>query len=61
MRRFLPRKTDLATITDAQFNALIAIYNHTPRKCLDFKTPAEVFLSQLLHFECESTSRLSRE
>lgn len=60
MRRFLPRKTDLATITEDQFNTLIAIYNHTPRKCLDFKTPAEVFFTQLLHFECESTSPHAR-
>ena len=59
MRRFLPRKTDLATISDQHFNDLVAIYNHTPRKCLDFQTPAEVFCSQLLHFECESTCRLS--
>jgi len=59
MRRFLPRKTDLATIPEDQFNALIAIYNNTPRKCLDFHTPAEVFIKQLLHFKCESTSRLS--
>lgn len=59
MRRFLPRKTDLATISDQKFNDLVAIYNHTPRKCLDFQTPAEVFCSQLLHFECESTCRLS--
>jgi transposase, IS30 family len=59
MRRFLPRKTDLATLSDDQFNTLIAIYNNTPRKCLDFKTPAEVFCAQLLHFECESTSRPS--
>jgi IS30 family transposase len=59
IRRFLPRKTDLANLSDADFNALIAVYNHTPRKCLDFKTPAEVFCSQLLHFECESTCQLS--
>jgi IS30 family transposase len=59
MRRFLPRKTDLAALTDEQFNTLIAIYNNTPRKCLDFQTPAEVFCQQLLHFNCESTSRLS--
>jgi len=59
IRRFLPRKTDLATISDQQFNTLIAIYNHTPRKCLDFQTPAEVFCSQLLHFECESTCQRS--
>jgi transposase, IS30 family len=55
MRRFLPRKTDLATLKSSRFKALIANYNNTPRKCLDFSTPAEVF-SKVLHFECESTS-----
>lgn len=59
MRRSLPRKTDLATITTRRFNQLIRAYNNTPRKCLDFQTPAEVFISQLLHFKCESTSRLA--
>jgi len=60
MRRFLPRKTDLASLSDNEFNALIALYNNTPRKCLDFRTPAEVFLQQLLHFKCESTTPPSR-
>jgi IS30 family transposase len=59
MRRFIPRKTDLALLPAKRFNALIAAYNNTPRKCLDFKTPAETF-AQVLHFECESTSPLSR-
>ena len=59
MRRFLPRKTDLATITEEKFNSLVAAYNNTPRKCLNFQTPAEVFIKQLLHFKCESISRLS--
>jgi IS30 family transposase len=59
MRRFLPRKTDLATLPNRRFRALIAAYNNTPRKCLDFRTPAETF-SQVLHFECESTSPRSR-
>ena len=59
MRRFIPRKTDLATLSNRRFNALIAAYNNTPRKCLDFSTPAETF-SKVLHFECESTSPLSR-
>lgn len=54
MRRFIPRKTDLATLTTAKFNALLAAYNNTPRKCLDWRTPAEAF-SKALHFECEST------
>ena len=60
MRRFLPRKTDLATLPNRQFKELVGAYNNTPRKCLDFRTPAEVF-SELLHFECESTFPLARE
>jgi IS30 family transposase len=60
MRRFLPRKTDLATLEDARLLALIAAYNATPRKCLDWRTPAEAFSAHLLHFERESTSRLAR-
>jgi transposase, IS30 family len=59
MRRFMPRKTDLATVPNSRFRNLVATYNNTPRKCLDFSTPAETF-SQVLHFECESTSPLSR-
>jgi IS30 family transposase len=60
IRRFIPRKTDLATLPDYRFRKLIAAHNNTPRKCLDFQTPAELFLAQLLHFECESTSPLAR-
>jgi IS30 family transposase len=59
MRRTLPRKADLATIDPADLLSLVRRYNHTPRKCLDFQTPAEVF-SSLLHFGCESTPSPSR-
>jgi len=59
MRRLIPRKTDLATISDRHFTALLQAYNATPRRCLDFRTPAELILDQLLHFKCESTSRPS--
>jgi transposase, IS30 family len=58
MRRFIPRKTDLATLPTRRFRQMVAAYNNTPRKCLDFRTPAEAF-SEVLHFECESTSWLS--
>lgn len=61
MRRLLPRKTDLATVTDDQFVRLVQIYNNTPRKCLDYQTPAEVFWENVLHFKCEFTFPLSRE
>ena len=45
MRRRLPRKSDLATITDEHLQTIVALYNNTPRKCLDFQTPNEVFSS----------------
>ena len=61
MRRFIPRKTDLANLPEDRFLALVAAYNHTPRKCLDYRTPVEVFTEHLLHFECESTFPPSRE
>jgi IS30 family transposase len=59
MRRFLPRRTDLTTLARSDLDALIAAYNNTPRKCLDWNTPAEAFSHQLLHFERGSTSRPS--
>ena len=58
IRRFLPRKTNLATIDNDQLLACVAAYNNTPRKCLAFKSPAQAFLTQLLHFKCESTPSL---
>mgnify|MGYP001059667111 CR=1 FL=1 len=60
LRRFIARKTDLAILSQQRFSDLIALYNTTPRKCLDYQTPAETFLSQVWHFECESTSPLTR-
>jgi IS30 family transposase len=41
MRRHLPRKTDLATLSPAQIQACVQRYNDTPRKCLRFLTPNE--------------------
>ena len=47
LRRTLPRKTDLATLSDQQLLALVQRYNDTPRKCLAFRTPNEVFCACL--------------
>lgn len=60
MRRFMPRKTDLATLAPADLKKAVLAYNNTPRKCLDWHSPAELFNRKLLHFECESTSPPSR-
>jgi IS30 family transposase len=61
LRRYLPRKTNLDDITPKQLIAVTNRYNNTPRKCLDFKTPAEACLDALLHFKCESTFPPPRE
>jgi IS30 family transposase len=54
LRRTLPRKTNLDSLSNRTLDKLVAQYNNTPRKCLGFQTPAEAFL-QPLHFKCEST------
>lgn len=54
LRRDLPRKTDLDSLSSDDLLQIARRYNHVPRKCLDYQTPAEVF-SNLLHFKCEST------
>ena len=61
MRRTLPRKTDLAGLSEKRFTQLVQAYNNTPRKCLGYQTPAEIFLNQVLHLKCESTFPPSRE
>jgi IS30 family transposase len=43
LRRPLPRKTDLKLLTPAALQRHVQRLNDTPRKCLDFKTPAEAF------------------
>ena len=61
LRRTLPRKTDLAVLPEERFTQLIQAYNNTPRKCLAYRTPAEIFLDRALHLKCESTCLFSQE
>ena len=61
LRRTLPRKTDLAALPVERFTQMIQAYNNTPRKCLNYKTPAEIFLESVLHLKCESTFRPAPE
>jgi IS30 family transposase len=62
LRRWLPRKTDLDALDPKSIKAYANAYNNTPRKCLGFKTPADLManVSKPLHFKCESTSPPSR-
>jgi IS30 family transposase len=60
MRKTLPRKTDLAALPHEELTERLRAYNNTPRKCLDWTTPAERFCQHLLHFKRESTCPPSR-
>ena len=61
LRRLLPRKIHPSLLTQTSIDSVTQRYNRTPRKCLGFKTPAEIFSSLLLHLQCESTSSLRSE
>jgi transposase, IS30 family len=46
VRRFLPKKTNLAKISQDHLVKIEYWLNNRPRKCLGFKTPAEVFKAE---------------
>jgi transposase, IS30 family len=43
IRQYFPKKTDFATITNEQVKNVERLLNSRPRKCLGYKSPAEVF------------------
>ena len=43
LRRIYPKKTDLNTVTQKELNETVHLMNRTPRKSLNWKTPAEVY------------------
>lgn len=48
IRRFLPKKTDFNKISNKQIQTIEDWINNRPMKCLNYKTPHEVFHEQLL-------------
>ena len=55
LRRYLPRKADPTAFTNRYLRSICERLNATPRKCLGYRTPAEVFRAKLM--EGESSSR----
>ena len=43
IRRFFPKGTVFKQVTDAELNRVEKLLNNRPRKCLNFRTPYEVF------------------
>ncbi len=48
LRRYLPREIDMRQLTDADIRAVTDRMNATPRKCLGWRTPAEVFAEKMV-------------
>ena len=48
LRRWLPRKRDIRRCTDHDMKVICDRLNNTPRKCLGWKTPAEVFREKMM-------------
>ena len=46
MRRWIPKKSRLEDYSNEDIASIIEKMNNTPRKCLGYSTPAEVFKEQ---------------
>ncbi len=47
LRRYFPKKTDFEKVTQQDLNDCLWEINNTPRKCLGYFTPFEVFFAKL--------------
>lgn len=54
VRRYLPPETIVLDVTNHEIRALCERLNATPRKCLGFQTPKEIFSQHLLAMERQS-------
>ena len=52
---------NLAEVPEERFTEVALAYNNTPRKCLGYRSSAEIFKTRVLHFKCEFTFPLVRE
>lgn len=52
IREYIPKRASLASYSDEAVAAIVDAINRTPRKCLGFRTPKEVFEGQFLTTEC---------
>jgi transposase, IS30 family len=54
IRRFIPKGADIGKYSMQDIAAIEHWLNHTPRKCLDFKTPYEIMSENLLFVSSDS-------
>ena len=48
LRQYVPKKMDFSQLTDWQVASYVLELNHRPRKCLNYRTPAEVFHERIV-------------
>lgn len=47
LRRYIPKKTDLTTVSQLELDSITEEMNNRPLKCLKYETPSEVFRREL--------------
>ena len=52
LRQFFPKGTDFTTVTPQELRRVETLMNNRPRRCLGYRTPAEVFLEQSAISNC---------
>lgn len=52
VRQYIPKNRDLSSVTDEELLQIMNKLNHRPRKCLDFKTPFQVFFEHSVALDC---------
>jgi IS30 family transposase len=57
IRRFIPKGANISDYTDQEIRIIEDYLNHTPRKCLNYKTPCEVMTENNLFLK-KSNSRM---
>lgn len=51
LRKYLPRSTEPTALTNRYLRSICHRLNATPRQCLDYHTPTEVFETKLMEFQ----------
>ncbi|MGB0662105.1 MAG: IS30 family transposase [Mangrovicoccus sp.] len=51
LRKYLPRSTEPTALTNRYLRSICHRLNSTPRKCLGYRTPAEVFETKLMEIQ----------
>ena len=51
LRKYLPRSTEPTALTNRYLRSICHRLNSTPRKCLGYHTPAEIFESKLMEIQ----------